>query len=75
MSDHVRAGTASGAGADLATAGAGFARAHRSLRVDAHWLLGAVAAAAIGLASNTAGAADPRQRPRPARPTSAAWNS
>ena len=58
MSDHVRAGTASGAGADRATAGAGFARAHRSLRVDAQWLLGAVAAAAIGLASNTAGAAD-----------------
>ena len=58
MSDHVRAGTASGAGADRATAGAGCARAHRSLRVDAQWLLGAVAAAAIGLASNTASAAD-----------------
>ena len=58
MSDHVRAGTASGAGADLATPGAGFARSHRSLGVDAHWLLGAAAAAALGLASNTAGAAD-----------------
>ena len=58
MSDHVRAGTASGAGADRATAGAAFARSHRSLRVRAHGLLGAVAIAAIGLASHTAGAAD-----------------
>ena len=58
MSAHVRAGTASGAGADRATAGAGFGRAQRKVRVEAHWLLGAVAAAAIGLASNTAGAAD-----------------
>jgi putative spermidine/putrescine transport system substrate-binding protein len=58
MSDHVRAGASSGAGADRATAGAGFARPHRSLRVRAHWLLGAVAVAALGLASNTAGAAD-----------------
>jgi putative spermidine/putrescine transport system substrate-binding protein len=58
MSDHVRAGTASGAGADRATAGAGIACSHRSLRVDAQWLLGAVAAAVIGLASHAAGAAD-----------------
>ena len=58
MSDHVRAGTASGAGADGAKGGAGCTRSHRSLRVKAHWLLGAVAVAAMGLASNTAGAAD-----------------
>ena len=58
MTDHVRAGTASGAGADRATAGAAFSRSHRSLRVRAHGLLGAVAIAASGLASHTAGAAD-----------------
>ena len=46
MTDHVRAGTAAGAGADLAAPGAGFARSHRSDRARAHWLLGAAAAAA-----------------------------
>jgi putative spermidine/putrescine transport system substrate-binding protein len=58
MTDHVRAGTASGACHDLAAAGASCAGSQRGDRAKAPWLLGAAAMAAVALAGGSAGAAD-----------------
>jgi putative spermidine/putrescine transport system substrate-binding protein len=58
MTDHVRAGTASGACDDLSAAGISFARSRSGSCAPAHWLLGAVVAAVVALGSGSAGAAD-----------------
>jgi putative spermidine/putrescine transport system substrate-binding protein len=58
MTDHVRAGRASGACDDLSAAGLGFARPGSGLFAPAHWLLGAVAAAVVALGSGSTGAQD-----------------
>jgi putative spermidine/putrescine transport system substrate-binding protein len=58
MTDHVRAGRASGACNDLSAAGLGFARPRSGLCAPAHWLLGAVAAAVVALGSGSTGAQD-----------------
>jgi putative spermidine/putrescine transport system substrate-binding protein len=55
MTDHVRAGTASGACEDLAAPGAGFALSYRG---GSGTLLGAAAAIALALASGSAAAQD-----------------
>ena len=56
MTDHVRAGTASGVCDDPAAPDGGFKRLQRSYRAKANWLLGAVATAAVALACGGAGA-------------------
>jgi putative spermidine/putrescine transport system substrate-binding protein len=59
MSDHVCAGTRSGAGDDHTAAGPGPVRSRRGNHAKASWLLAAAASAAVALASGSAGAADP----------------
>jgi putative spermidine/putrescine transport system substrate-binding protein len=58
MTDHLRAGTASGACYDLTAAGIRFACSRSGLCASAQWLLGAVAAAVVALGSGSAGAQD-----------------
>jgi putative spermidine/putrescine transport system substrate-binding protein len=58
MTDHVRAGTPSGACQDFFAAGMSFAPSRSGLCAPAHWLLGAVAATVVALGSGSAGAAD-----------------
>jgi putative spermidine/putrescine transport system substrate-binding protein len=58
MSDHVRAGTSSGACDDLAAPGTGSAPSHRGDDVKARWLLGTAAAAALALCSGNAAPQD-----------------
>jgi putative spermidine/putrescine transport system substrate-binding protein len=58
MTDHLRAGTASGACDDLSTAGRGVGRTRSGSCAPAHWLLGAVTAAAVALGSGGAEAQD-----------------
>jgi putative spermidine/putrescine transport system substrate-binding protein len=58
MTDHVRAGTISGACDDLAALGIGSVRARRGDLAKAHWLLGVAAAAAVALGCGSAVAQD-----------------
>jgi putative spermidine/putrescine transport system substrate-binding protein len=58
MTDHVCVGTASGVCEHLAALGGGFDRSQRGCRAKAHWLLGAVATAAVALACGEVGAQD-----------------